>query len=270
MKNKHRLLFLLIIFFTLFITSCIMGFEFYTITFDSQGGSTPIPENKEIKMEFGISFDKNFNVYGDLATTSKDGYTFEGWYTKPGGTGKQVTAKTHIEEQSDHTLYAKWKLKPTLGKEGLAGGIIFYDKGEYSDGWRYIEAAPFDQTYYIPWSPKNVFIGNTLEKIGTGKNNTEEIYKSYGNVSNASSGAAELCYELELNGFSDWYLPSINELQEMNKYSNLIGLNGQYWSSTEEGFPYAYFYWFHNNSSSSEKCGDSKSLNKKVRAIRYF
>ena len=31
-----------------------------------------------------------------------------------------------------------------IGDEGPAGGIIFYDKGEYSDGWRYLEAAPAD------------------------------------------------------------------------------------------------------------------------------
>ena len=31
-----------------------------------------------------------------------------------------------------------------VGDEGPAGGIIFYDKGEYSDGWRYLEAAPAD------------------------------------------------------------------------------------------------------------------------------
>ena len=31
-----------------------------------------------------------------------------------------------------------------IGDEGPAGGVIFYDKGEYSDGWRYLEAAPAD------------------------------------------------------------------------------------------------------------------------------
>lgn len=268
MKIKSIKLVLIIIIPLIFITSCIMGYEFYTITFDSQGGTTPIPESKIVKMEFGISFKNNFNVYGDLATTSKDGYLFDGWYTKPYGKGKKITATTHIEEQADHTLYANWDLNPTLGQKGLADGIIFYDKGEYSDGWRYIEAAPFDQTNYTPWSPWKILINNTQEEIGSGKNNTEEIYNSYNTVGSSSKGAAELCYELKLNGYSDWYLPSIDELEEMNKYSEIMGLSGQYWSSSEEGLPYAYFYWYSTNS--SEKCVDSKSLYKKVRAIRYF
>jgi hypothetical protein len=30
----------------------------------------------------------------------------------------------------------------TVGQTGPARGIVFYDKGNYSDDWRYLEAAP--------------------------------------------------------------------------------------------------------------------------------
>ena len=36
------------------------------------------------------------------------------------------------------------EVENTIGQKGQAGGYIFYDKGEYSDGWRYLEAAPSD------------------------------------------------------------------------------------------------------------------------------
>ncbi len=268
MKYKKTFLLLSLAFLTLVFTSCILGSEIYTITFDSQGGITAVPENKLVKMKFGISFDDSFNIYGELATTSREGYTFEGWYTSPYGRGKRIKPSTQIENQSNHTLYAYWKINPILSEKGPAEGIIFYDKGEYSDGWRYIEAAPFDQTSYIPWSSSNSYVGQTQAEIGTGKNNTEIINKNHGYYGNSSYGAAELCYELVLNGYSDWYLPSINELEKMNKYSELLGLNGQYWSSTEEGLPYAYFYWVSNYS--TVKGVDSKLQNRKVRAIRYF
>lgn len=34
-----------------------------------------------------------------------------------------------------------------IGSDGPAGGIVFYDKGSVSDGWRYLEAAPSDFAY---------------------------------------------------------------------------------------------------------------------------
>ena len=44
------------------------------------------------------------------------------------------------------------------------------------------------------------------------------------------NSAAKICYDLVLNGYDDWYLPSKDELSLM--YNN-IGLRGWYWSSSE-------------------------------------
>ena len=49
-------------------------------------------------------------------------------------------------------------------------------------------------------------------EIGTGKQNTKEIFDSC-----ATAGiAARICSDLDLNGFDDWYLPSRDELRKLN------------------------------------------------------
>ncbi len=59
----------------------------------------------------GVTTNLRFVVgkaYGELPTPApRDGWTFEGWYTGPNGTGRHVTAET-VVQAGDH-LYAWWK-----------------------------------------------------------------------------------------------------------------------------------------------------------------
>ncbi len=68
----------------------------YTVSFEAQGGSTPA--------SFIVTVGSN---YGTLGTTSRPGYTFNGWWTAASG-GTQVTAATEVTTMADHTLYAHW------------------------------------------------------------------------------------------------------------------------------------------------------------------
>ncbi len=70
----------------------------YTVTFDANGGSTPAPTSKVVT--YGAA-------YGTLATTSRTGYTFNGWFTAASG-GTQVTDVTIVNTAGNHTLYAQW------------------------------------------------------------------------------------------------------------------------------------------------------------------
>ena len=47
------------------------------------------------------------STYGELATVSRTGYTFDGWFTTASG-GSEVTASTTVTTADDHTLYAHW------------------------------------------------------------------------------------------------------------------------------------------------------------------
>ena len=54
-----------------------------------------------------------------------------------------------------------------VGDTGPAGGIIFYDKGNNSGGWRYLEAAPYGAEFQAPWS---VRLRGVLNMVGNTQN----------------------------------------------------------------------------------------------------
>lgn len=72
----------------------------YTVTFDANGGGTPSPATK------AVTFHAN---YGSLATVSRAGHTFGGWFTAETG-GTEVTDATMVTNAADHTVYARWTL----------------------------------------------------------------------------------------------------------------------------------------------------------------
>ncbi len=85
----------------------------YTVSFDGQGGAPPSPENKVVTYK---------QEYGPLATTTRDGYTFDGWWTEPDAEGTQVESTTVVTILSDQTLYAKWKANEyTVSFDGQEG-----------------------------------------------------------------------------------------------------------------------------------------------------
>jgi len=88
----------------------------YTITFNAQGGALPEPGTKI------VTYDQ---TYGELASTSKTGYTHSGWNTELDGSGSLIVAETHLVIPNNHTLYAQWTpniYTVTLDKQGGTSG----------------------------------------------------------------------------------------------------------------------------------------------------
>jgi hypothetical protein len=125
------------------------------------------------------------------------------------------------------------------------GGIVFYvdDSGQHG-----LIAAPKDQTTdKIKWGRN----GETGALSPTdGQSNTEKIvsyYKLKGK--GLEKSAAHLCDDLSLGGYTDWYLPAINELVQLHKENLIVGnfLVGDYCSSTEQDNLNAYSVHFKPN-----------------------
>ena len=72
----------------------------YTLTYDANGGSVS-PTTKIISKG---------NIYGNLPTPTRDGYTFTGWYTSKDG-GTKVSSSIKIDGNT--TIYAHWKEEST-------------------------------------------------------------------------------------------------------------------------------------------------------------
>ena len=155
-----------------------------------------------------------------------------------------------------------------IGDTGPAGGYIFYDKGSYSDGWRYLEAAPASTEWTSKkWAICPTFVVGTGTAVGTGKANTTAIVNTQGD----GNYAAQLCNCLTLNGYSDWFLPSKDELNLMYTNLKVLGVGGfasyQYLSSSEHNKSRVYVQSFDHGTQTTYH---GKYVRTRVRAVRAF
>ena len=110
----------------------------------------------------------------------------------------------------------------------------------------------------------------TFEGIGRGITNTDLIIQTL-NTTQRDFKAARLAYEYVHEGYDDWFLPSLNELQILYLNKDLIGGfedDWHYYSSTEISLAYAASILFSSGEIVPYYKGPS-SPGARVRAIRY-
>ena len=158
---------------------------------------------------------------------------------------------------------------PSIG-DTYQAGIVFYLDGNGGG----LIAAPTDQSFGASeWGCSGTSI-STGSAIGQGAQNT--LFIESGCTTQYT--AADLCANLTLGGFSDWFLPSRYELIEMQQnigQGDDLGLgnvgdfaNAYYWSSTQYSSSLAVVKYF--NTSSSGVNYHQKDNTYHVRAIRAF
>lgn len=189
-----------------------------------------------------------------------------------------------------------------IGSVGPAGGLIFYDdEADGIDdipGYRYLEAAPEDYTngattgfmfgfYKDPNSDEPIAVTGTETALGTGAQNTTALVQTMGTQAYPSATwdpvsvtgdpsptyAAKLCDDYALNGFNDWFLPSLDELELMYEELYLDGVGdfnagSNYWSSSEVNRETVYIQHFAENPQSTQ--ASKGSITVRMRPVRMF
>jgi hypothetical protein len=173
------------------------------------------------------------------------------------------------------TSYGNQVIFTTSPKVGqfFQGGIVAYILKPFDIGFDLniphgLIASQSDQSSSVEWGCSGISIaGADGILIGTGNQNTIDILNGCSTI----SIAARICSNLILNGYSDWYLPSKDELYIL--YLNKIAIGGfadeMYWSSTEQNTIYSqnayYQHFYYGNQDWSNKYNTHN-----VRAVRSF
>jgi uncharacterized protein len=162
-----------------------------------------------------------------------------------------------------------------IGDIGPAGGFVFYENPNVAaEGWRYLEAAPFDQSAGAKWGCfRRAIEGARGTAVGTGIQNTRDMLAAC----TERGGAADLCATLAVNGIGGWFLPSRDELALMYRNLKASGLgdfrdggaadNVSYWASSQLTADMAAHIDFADQ---GRQHFDDKDFPRRVRAIRAF
>lgn len=264
---------------------------------------------------YSIAYTKNGAEYGEAPIDGKfyntknnatilnsnyplmrSGYVFMGWNNESSSTEAQYIAgdldKGNITfGYNNITLYPVWI---RIGSSYGGGTVIAIGNGTNSttDPKKILIMANQDQVSVL-WATTNYqnittnaahgyynlnnitdcSSGYVCDTIGSGQLNIIEINKTIG-ITNAP--AAQVAANCTDGNYSDWYLPSMWELNTMNNYIGVSGrcngtgqptcMTGYHWSSTENKNSTAWDQTF--NSSGGSQVDELKNGNLYVRAVR--
>jgi hypothetical protein len=158
----------------------------------------------------------------------------------------------------------------SVGDTGPGGGIVFYVASTpfacgptLAAACTYLEAAPAEISGKPTWcSSVDTLLNVGATAIGTGMANTTTASAT------CTSGAIQQAADYSNGGFSDWFLPSKDEMTQLYLQKSTVGgfASDFYWSSSEDG---QYGAWA-QHSGVTNPYSFNKSQNARVRPVRAF
>ena len=253
---------------TIGTATAVFGEATVPFTAPSSDGGSPITSYTATSSPGGITGTLSQSGSGSITVTGLTNattYTFTVTATNAIGTSLASAASNSVipAEQQAGDFYG--------------GGVVFYifqdgETGYVAGETHGLIAAVEDQSSGIRWFNGSYDTTGAIgTAVGTGSINTDIIIAAQG--ATTTSYAAGLARAYAAGGYTDWFLPSKEELNKMyiNKttlegVSGFTAFSGDYWSSTESDNSKAWGQNFSNGSRNTI----FKNLTYVVRAVRAF
>ena len=199
-------------------------------------------QSTSVSFEYGPSI-----AYGQTATASPATLTGTGDSVTASLTGLTPLTTYHYRVKmtniygtaygSDLTFYTGY----TIGEHTL-GGIVYYTDNTGTHGLVYSDTSVGTSVAW--YNGSYIATGATDTSAGAGQANTTTITAAQGN----GNYAAAICDNLVLNGYSDWFLPSVAEFRYIVSSGTgfSFGIGAYFWSSSEIDAQNAYLVWVTN------------------------
>ena len=233
-----------------------------------------ISSTNGISSSFGVIYSTDAN-FGTYSTSTIQSNAAAGTYT---GTITGLTSLTTYYVKSFVVNRAGTSYGPVVSfttasppppaaGDNYGGGKIFYifqsgEPGYVAGETHGLIAATSDTQGYRVFGCRGWPAG-TSTALGTGAANTTTLLGCW-----ETNFAAKLARAVRDGGYSDWYLPSKDELNKLYINKNIVGnfIETHYWSSSESDSNYAIFQNFGTGAQSNS----DKNAQKGIRAIRTF
>ena len=136
--------------------------ETYTVTFDANGG-TVSPTSGETGTDGKLA---------SLPTPTRDGYTFDGWWTAATDGDSVAISKVY---SGNTNIYAQWTLNTYTVVFNANGGSVTPDTGTTGEGWKLASLPTPTRSGYI-------FEGWFTETVGGTKVEASKVYSANANI----------------------------------------------------------------------------------------